>query len=213
MKTLKIKVCGMRGPENIREVMLASPDYLGYIFYPKSKRFVGEAPNPEIFSLSSGSTQNVGVFVNENLEKVRTICANFGLEVAQLHGCESPEYCLALKEGGLQVVKAFSVDEHFDFRQLENYVGAVDYFLFDTKGKLPGGTGQKFNWNLLQNYQLPVPFFLSGGIKPADVEALSVFNHKQLYALDINSGFEINPAEKDIEKVNKFISQIRKSAI
>jgi phosphoribosylanthranilate isomerase len=213
MRTLKIKVCGMREPENIREVLQASPDYLGYIFHPKSKRFVGEDPKPEIFSLVPKSTQKVGVFVNEDLEKVRTICANFNLEVAQLHGNESPEYCHVLKENGLQVFKAFSVGKEFDFSLLENYIGTIDYFLFDTKGKLPGGTGLKFNWDILESYTWPVPFILSGGIKPGDVEALSIFNHKQLYALDINSGFEINPAEKDSEKVIEFISQIRKSAI
>ena len=203
----------MRDPENIRELLQASPDYLGYIFYPKSKRFVGEDPKPEIFSGIPKSTQKVGVFVNEDLEKVQAICSRFQLEVAQLHGNESPEYCHALKENGLHVFKAFSVDEQFNFRQLENYIEVVDYFLFDTKGKLPGGTGLKFNWNLLQNYQLSVPFFLSGGIGPNDVDALAEFKHNQLFALDINSGFEINPAEKDIEKVNEFISQIRKSAI
>ncbi len=210
MKTLKIKVCGMRELENIWELLHASPDYVGYIFYPKSKRFVGEDPKPEIFSLVPKSTQKVGVFVNEDLEKVRVICSKFRLEVAQLHGNESPEYCQVLKAGGLQVFKAFSVGEHFDFRQLESYIGAVDYFLFDTKGKLPGGTGLKFNWNLLHDYQLPVPFFLSGGIGPHDVDALAQLEHDQLFALDINSGFELEPALKDTHKVKVFINQIRK---
>lgn len=200
----------MRDPENIRELLQASPDYLGYIFYPKSKRFVGENPNPEIFSLVPTSTQKVGVFVNEDLENVRAICSNFQLEVVQLHGNESPEYCQALKENGLQVFKAFSVDECFNFLQLENYTRAVDHFLFDTKGKLPGGTGLKFNWDLLQNYQWPVPFFLSGGIGPDDVDALQQFKHNQLFALDINSGFELEPALKDTRKVKVFINQIRK---
>jgi len=203
----------MRDPENIRELLKTSPDYLGYIFYPKSKRFVGTNPNPKIFSLVSQSTQKVGVFVNEGLETVRNICSKFRIEVAQLHGDESPGYCQSLKDSGLHVFKAFSVDEQFDFSRLENYTKAVDYFLFDTKGKLPGGTGLKFNWEVLRNYTLPTPFFLSGGIGPDDVDALARFKHSQLYALDINSGFEINPAEKDIEKVTEFISQIRKSAI
>ncbi len=203
----------MRDPENIQGVLKADPDYLGFIFYEKSKRYVGENPNPDIFKMTLQPTQKVGVFVNETVDEVISNCRKFQLEVAQLHGAEDPEYCELVRSTGLTVFKAFSVGDQFDFSRLEAYQDVVDFFLFDTKGKVPGGTGLKFDWDILQQYTLPVPFFLSGGIRPGDVEALSVFNHEQLYALDINSGFEVNPAEKDIEKVNKFISQIRKSAI
>lgn len=213
MKALKIKVCGMRDPENIRGVLDSNPDYIGYIFHPKSKRYVGEEPDPTIFEQVSVTTNKVAVFVNEELKKVIDLCQRFKIEVAQLHGSESPEYCQAVQNAGLMVFKAFAIDEHFDFSTLKKYMGIVDYFLFDTKGKLPGGTGLKFNWDILQQYNLEVPFFLSGGIGPDDVEAVLAFDHEQLFALDINSGFELKPALKDVEKVQKFINQIRKSAI
>ncbi len=203
----------MRDPENIRGVLEAAPEYLGYIFYPKSKRFVGENPDSSIFSLVPESTQKVAVFVNEELEKVLAICRNFQLQVAQLHGQESPAYCQQVRQAGLTVFKAFSVDDQFDFSVLKAYESVVDYFLFDTKGKLPGGTGLKFNWDILKNYTLKLPFLLSGGIGPDDVEALSQLEHDQLFAFDINSGFELEPALKDVGQVKVFISQIRKNSI
>lgn len=203
----------MRDPENIRGVLEAAPEYLGYIFYPKSKRFVGESPDSSIFSLIPESTQKVAVFVNEELEKVLAICRNFQLQVAQLHGQESPAYCQQVGQAGLTVFKAFSVDDQFDFSLLKAYESVVDYFLFDTKGKLPGGTGLKFNWDILKNYTLKVPFLLSGGIGPDDVETLSQLKHDQLFAFDINSGFELEPALKEVGQVKFFISQIRKNSI
>ena len=210
MKDLKIKVCGMRDPENIQGVLSAEPDYLGYIFYSKSKRYVGKNPAPEIFEIVPKSTRKVGVFVNEPLDNMITACRDFNLEVAQLHGSEDPDYCSLVRSTGLTVFKAFSVGEEFDFSLLETYREVVDFFLFDTKGKLPGGTGLKFDWDILQNYHLPIPFLLSGGIKPEDIEALREFNHEQLYALDINSGFEISPALKAVDNVRTFIQKIRK---
>ena len=213
MKALKLKVCGMRDPDNIQGVLESRPDFIGYIFHPKSKRYVGEQPDHEIFNQVPETTKKVAVFVNEELETVIQLCQTFGIEVAQLHGQESPEYCQTLRNGGLMIFKAFAIDEQFDFSTLKKYQGTVDNFLFDTKGKLPGGTGLKFNWEILKQYQLEVPFFLSGGIEPDDVNAVLTFDHEQLFALDINSGFELEPALKDVGKVQKFISQIRKSRI
>jgi phosphoribosylanthranilate isomerase len=141
---------------------------------------------------------------------VLEICQNWKLDVAQLHGNESPQYCSQIKDSGITVFKAFSVDESFDFATLKAYSGVCDYFLFDTKGRLPGGTGQKFNWQLLENYRGDVPFFLSGGIDPDDVDAIRDFQHPQLFGIDINSCFEISPGIKDAGKVNKFIDEIRK---
>ncbi len=209
MGAIKIKVCGMRDPENISGVIKALPDYLGFIFYPKSKRFVGFEPSPEVLAEIPVSVKKVGVFVNETLEKVMEICQSWNLDIAQLHGQETPEYCRQIRNSGITVFKAFSVDEQFDFELLETYSGECDYFLFDTKGRLPGGTGQKFNWQLLENYKLNVPFFLSGGIGPDDLNTISEFSHPQLFGIDINSGFEISPALKDVEKVKKFIAKIR----
>lgn len=210
MKELKIKVCGMRDPENISGVVAVIPDYMGFIFYPKSKRFVGFEPSPEVISIVPDSVRKVGVFVDEIPEKVLEICLNWKLDVAQLHGNESPEYCRQIKNSGITVFKAFSVDESFDFATLKAYSGVCDYFLFDTKGLFPGGTGQKFNWQLLIKYKGDVPFFLSGGIGPADMKTVLDFRHPQLFGIDINSGFEISPAMKDVEKVRMFIEEIRR---
>jgi len=209
MKELKIKVCGMRYPENILVVADALPDFMGFIFYPKSKRFVGTDFSIDTLETIPESVDKVGVFVDELPEKVIEICQNLNLQVAQLHGGESPEYCQQIQSSGLTVFKAFSVDEQFDFEKLKAYSGFCDYFLFDTKGHLPGGTGQKFNWQLLENYKGEIPFFLSGGIGPDDLEAIRHFSHPRWHGIDINSGFELAPALKDVEKVNQFIFKIR----
>ncbi len=199
----------MRQPDNIRGVLAAEPDFIGYIFYPKSKRYVGENLTMEIFDLVPESTQKVAVFVNETVEQVQRICKQFTIAFAQLHGNESPEYCRQIKDAGIRVIKAFAVDQNFDFKSLNAYQAEVDYFLFDTKGKLPGGTGLKFDWSVLENYQLSVPFLLSGGIGPDDEVALNAFAHEQLVGLDINSGFELEPALKDEQKVKAFVEAIR----
>jgi phosphoribosylanthranilate isomerase len=211
MNTLKIKVCGMRDPENISGVVAALPDFLGFIFYPKSKRFVSFEPSPEILAAVSDSVQKVGVFVDEAPAKVLEICQLWNLDVVQLHSHETTEYCRQIQNSGITVFKAFSVDEQFDFAMLEAYSEACDYFLFDTKGQLPGGTGQKFNWQLLDKYKGDVPFFLSGGIGPADLQAVLNFQHPKFYGIDINSGFEISPALKDVGKIREFIIEIRES--
>lgn len=209
MNELKIKICGMRDPENISGVVAALPDYLGFIFYPKSKRFVGFEPSPEMFAEIPASIKKVGVFVDESPEKVLEISKKWNLDVVQLHGQETPEFCLQIRNSGINVFKAFAVGESFDFATLKAYSGVCDCFLFDTKGLLPGGTGKKFNWQLLESYKLNVPFFLSGGIDPGDIEAIRDFSHPQLFGIDINSGFEISPAVKNIQKVKKFNAEIR----
>jgi phosphoribosylanthranilate isomerase len=210
MNELKIKICGMRDPENISGVASALPDFMGFIFYPKSKRFVGDEFSAKTVQIVPESVKKVGVFVDELPEKVMEICKKLELDVAQLHGNETPEYCREIRNSGLTVFKAFSVDEQFEFSQLEAYSGVCDYFLFDTKGHLPGGTGQKFNWQLLENYKSDVPFFLSGGIGPDDLEAIRHFSHPRWRGIDVNSGFEIEPALKNLEKVIRFIEEIRK---
>lgn len=199
----------MRNPENISGVALALPDFMGFIFYPKSKRFAGNEFSSETAQIVPASIKKVGVFVDEIPEKLIEVCEKLNLEVAQLHGNESPEYCRQIQKSGLMVFKAFSVDDRFDFSGLKAYSGACDYFLFDTKGSLPGGTGKKFNWQLLDKYNGDVPFFLSGGIGPDDLEAIRRFGHPRWRGVDINSGFEIEPALKDVEKVKNFIREIK----
>ena len=174
---------------------------------------MGFDPSPEIFAIVPESVIKVGVFVDETPEKVLETAQNWNLNVVQLHGHETPEYCSQIKNSGITVFKAFSVDEHFDFNLLYTYSGVCDYFLFDTKGQLPGGTGQKFNWQLLENYIGDVPFFLSGGIGFDDQEAIHNFEHPRWHGIDINSGFEIEPALKNIEKVKNFIFEIRNTKL
>ena len=210
MNDLKIKVCGMREPVNIAGVVAANPDYLGFIFYPKSKRFVGLEPLPEVLTAVPASVKKVGVFVNETPGNVLRLSASWDLNAVQLHGNESPEFCMQLQQEGLIVIKAFSIDESFNFDTLNDYRDCCDFFLFDTKGQLAGGTGQKFNWQLLGKYSLEIPFFLSGGMGPGDLNTIKEFGHTMLFGIDINSGFEISPALKDVEKVHKFVSEIRK---
>jgi len=200
----------MRDPENISGVAAALPDYLGFIFYPKSKRFVGFEPSPETLAVVPDSVKKVGVFVDETPEKVLETAQNWKLDVIQLHGNETPEYCRQIQNSGITVFKAFSMDKSFEFGSLNAYSGVCDCFLFDNKGQLPGGTGQKFNWQLLENYNGDVSFFLSGGIEPNDLEAIRNFEHPRWRGIDINSGFEISPAMKDVMKVKTFISGIRK---
>ena len=209
MNKLKIKVCGMRDPKNIAEVVKASPDFIGFVFYPKSKRFAGMVPDPEVLKTVPAKVRKVGVFVNEKPEVIRQIIKDWALDVVQLHGQETPEDCMLMKQSGTIVFKAFSVDKLFDFSVLDAFCGSCDYFLFDTKGHLPGGTGRKFDWELLKNYTGSVSFFLSGGIGPDDLEAIRNFEHPRWRGLDVNSGFELSPALKDVEKVQQFIREIR----
>lgn len=199
----------MRDPDNILGIVEAAPDFIGFIFYPKSKRFVGPDFSAEMLKVIPESVKKVGVFVDELPRKVIETCKKLNLQVVQLHGNETPEYCRQIQKSGLMVFKAFSVDEEFDFGKLRAYSGVCDYFLFDTKGRLPGGTGQKFNWQLLENYEGDLPFFLSGGIGPDDLEAIRRFGHPRWRGIDVNSGFEIEPALKDVEKVKQFVEKIR----
>jgi len=208
-KKLKIKVCGMRDPENISQVCKSMPDFLGFIFFNRSSRFVGEDPNPSIFNNVSDGIVKVGVFVNERPEKIISLQKKYHLGLVQLHGNESPEECKKIRECNIKVTKVFSVGEDFDFNILKKYETFADYFLFDTKGKLYGGNGKKFNWSVLNRYKGPLPFFLSGGISPSDAEEIKEFNHKFCFAVDVNSGFEIKSAYKDSKKVAGFIQSVR----
>lgn len=205
VKNLKIKVCGMKYTANREAVEKLPVDFLGFIFYPKSKRFVGENTEPGLFH---SDKPKVAVFVDENAFEILGLVKNLGFEYVQLHGKENPKTCRLLKNQGLKVIKAFNLNEDFDFVTLEAYNKSVNYFLFDTKTDLPGGSGKKFNWEILEKYQGKVPFFLSGGIGPEDVEAIKKLNHPQLFGIDLNSGFEDEPGVKNIEKLDEFIRRI-----
>ncbi len=196
----------MKFTQNREEVEKLPVDLLGYIFHPPSKRYVGEEPQLGLFN--SGKSK-VGVFVDENAFEILGLAKNLGIEWIQLHGKENPQTCRLLKKQGLKIIKAFSVDENFAFHKTLPYEEEVDYFLFDTKTNLPGGSGKKFDWNTLENYAGKTPFFLSGGINPGDVESITTVKHPKLEGLDLNSGFEEEPGLKNIEKLKKFITEIQ----
>ena len=200
----KLKVCGMKYPDNIRQLIELKPDFIGFIFYNKSKRYVNNELEIKRLGILK-SVKKVGVFVNSTIEEVQEKEKSFKLDFVQLHGDESPEFCLGLKKSGIKITKAFQVDEAFDFSLLKQYETVCDYYLFDTKTKLYGGSGEKFNWKILEKYDNQKPFFLSGGIDIDDVDEIKKLKNLNIYAIDINSKFEINPGYKDIQKIKKFI--------
>lgn len=200
---LKLKVCGMKNLENIQGLVKVRPDFIGYIFYPKSKRYVGLIPDKRIFEIES-QINKVGVFVNTSIDEIMNALKNFNLDFIQLHGDETVELCEQLFHKGVKVIKAFQITEDFDFSILNDYVNVSDYFLFDTKTDSYGGSGRKFNWKVLEKYKLKHPFFLSGGIALEDVEEIIVFRHESLFAIDINSRFEDENGLKKIEQINEF---------
>ena len=206
---IKIKVCGMREPDNIRNLIQLSPDFIGFIFYPESKRYVGEDfPVTAINSVPSG-IKKVGVFVNELLEHVVKKYNKYNLDYVQLHGKEQVEYCRELMTINIKVIKAFGIDGSFDMTQTEKYSDSCNYFLFDTKSAQYGGTGRKFNWNHLTRIPDNKPFFLSGGIGPEDIDEIKKLNIPELFAIDINSRFEQSPGLKDITMLQKFITEFK----
>jgi phosphoribosylanthranilate isomerase len=203
---VKLKVCGMRDAENVLAVSALQPDYMGFIFYGKSPRFVGEDFQiPESFP---ARIKRVGVFVNETPEKMLAIARTLQLDFLQLHGNESTEVCASVKQAGIGVIKVFSVDDDFDFAVTKPYQNIVDFFLFDTKGKYYGGNAQAFDWTVLNRYDQQVPFFLSGGITPDNVANIAALKNMNLHALDVNSGVEITPALKSIDKLNTLITHV-----
>lgn len=195
----------MRDPENLQELLQLPIDYVGLIFYKKSKRFVEK----EFPKLDFQGKEKVGVFVNESLEFILEKSQQYNFVTIQLHGSESSEFCQELKEKNFKIIKAFSVDDEFDFSKTKAYEAFCDYFLFDTKGKLPGGNGYTFDWKILENYKGETPFFLSGGINNTHKNILKSLEISQLHAIDLNSGFEIKPALKDISLLKKFIEDVR----
>ena len=210
MMKLRFKICGMKVPANILEVAALQPDYMGFIYYKQSKRYAGELSAGLLRELPL-NIKKTGVFVNESLSVVAEFVTEFGFSAIQLHGAETVEYCLKLKQTvpeGTELIKAFGVDEDFDFGRLKAYEEVVDYFLFDTQTPGHGGSGKVFNWNLLDRYELDKPYFLSGGIGPEHVEDISNIKDKRLYAIDVNSRFELEPGLKQIDKLNDFKNKL-----
>ena len=194
-----IKVCGMRNFKQVKEVELLA-DFVGFIFYQNSKRFVNKTPKLKF-------AEKVGVFVNPTFQEVQRHIAIHSLDVVQLHGQESPELCSFLREK-VKVIKVFGVDKTFNFKSTTRYDSFVDFFLFDTKTPLYGGSGHQYDWSVLSNYLGDTPFFLSGGIRPSLVNTIRNFKHSKFKGIDLNSGFEHSPSDKDIDKLKKFIEQL-----
>lgn len=198
-----IKTCGMRDADNIRAVSELRIDWMGFIFWPPSSRYVSETP-----SFLPTRQKRVGVFVDARIEEVKSKADEYALDLIQLHGSESPAFCEWLKGNSRQqLIKAFNIATQEDLEQTRPYEGLVDYFLFDTKAKMVGGNGTQFDWSVLSAYQGNTPFLLSGGIGPDDAEKVRNFHHPQLAGIDLNSRFELSPALKDIEKLKQFITE------
>ena len=204
-----VKVCGMREAENIRAVEALGVDWMGFIFWEHSSRYVCQRP-----AYLPKKAKRVGVFVDASLDVVRQHVEAFGLDVVQLHGSESPTYLRDLRTvlaGAVLIVKAFSIATRDDLLQTSPYEGLADYFLFDTKAQLVGGNGRKFDWTVLAHYVGSTPFLLSGGIGPDDASRLSAFSHPRLAGIDLNSRFEISPALKNVELLKQFLYDIQQN--
>ena len=214
---MKIKVCGMRDSGNIIDLAQLKPDYLGLIFYAQSKRFAANLDKSILSSLPD-SIKLTGVFVNEIIDEIISKIDEYDLNAVQLHGSESVIYCQQLKKllsvslpfKKIETIKAFGIDTSFDFNQLTQFNEEVDYFLFDTKTTEHGGSGITFDWKILDQYNGLKPYFLSGGLSPENIAEISNLKSEQLYAIDLNSKFELEPGLKDISSLKSVFELIGK---
>ena len=196
---MKWKVCGMRETKNVDGVAALQPNYMGFILWEGSKRY---SPTPT--EVPAGIIK-VGVFVDATTEQIEKAIETHKLGAVQLHGNESPNACRAL-QGKAEIIKAFNVGATFNFDTLVDYLPYCDFFLFDTKGPMPGGNGSCFDWNILKDYPFDLPFFLSGGIGLANIDKINELRKIDLpvYAIDVNSKFEIEPGVKNVEQLEYF---------
>ncbi|MDD6495728.1 MAG: phosphoribosylanthranilate isomerase [Prevotella stercorea] len=217
-----IKVCGMRDADNIRDISALGVDMIGLIFYPPSPRYVqqfssGAGIIPDYAPDMGKTPLRVGVFVDDMPQNIVTRVYNYKLDYIQLHGNEPRETLENLRatidpdiKPKIKIIKAISVSSAEDIKKYKEYVGAADLFLFDTKCKTVGGSGELFDWQVLQAYDGDVPFLLSGGIGPEDAERIQNFHHPKCIGIDLNSKFEIEPALKDVEKLKQFLVKVKK---
>ncbi len=203
---MKIKICGMKYMENIHEIAALQPDFMGFIYYPKSKRYVGENFSESAVMNIPKNVKKVGVFVNDSFENILAKCKAYELDFVQLHGKETSQLCQLLMEINKPVIKAFQINDTFDFAELITYQPYCNYFLFDTKSENDGGSGKSFNWKILERYKLDTPFFLSGGLGIENIEEALQIAHPMLYGVDLNSKLESEPALK-LKEVSKVIVQ------
>ena len=204
---MKIKVCGLRDNDNIKAVAALKPDYLGFICYDPSPRYINDIPADILIDMPA-NIYKTGVFVNESKDTIDKLIADYGFNAIQLHGSENPEFANSFRDKVI-VLKAFGLNNDFDFEQLNNYANKVDYFLFDTKTDMHGGSGKTFDWSVLDKYKLNVPFFLSGGLSLDNLDEIANIDHPQFYGVDLNSKFETSPGIKDIEKLKKAFEMLK----
>jgi phosphoribosylanthranilate isomerase len=206
---MKVKVCGLTIMEQMQAMQELGVDYAGMIFYEKSKRFVGTKFTNQKSAVNSLIISRVGVFVNAEMEVVEQAITDYQLTSIQLHGDETDEYCLELMDK-VDVVKVFRIADQKDIDTLvDPYQEVCHYYLFDTDTSAYGGSGQQFDWSILEKAAINKPFFLSGGIGPEDVNKIKAFKHPYFYAIDVNSRFEIEPGIKDIDKLKHFINELK----
>ncbi len=196
----------MRDPENIQGLSKLEPDFMGFIFYPKSSRFVESLDEKIVLDLPP-HIQKVGVFVNETVDHICACVSKFELDYVQLHGDEDKSFVKVLRTKGINVIKVFRVLDTVP-ANIQDYVGLVDYFLFDTSTVKYGGSGKQFDWNILKEVEMSVPFLLSGGIRLEDIEQIKALKLPMLYGIDVNSQFEVAPGLKDIARVRELIKQL-----
>ncbi|MCH5327457.1 MAG: phosphoribosylanthranilate isomerase [Coprobacter sp.] len=200
-----VKVCGMRDADNIRQIEPLGIRLMGFVFYPPSPRYAGERPVylPE-------NILKTGVFVNAGWDEIQEKRVLFDLDYIQLHGGESPDLCVRLRESGVKVIKAFPVKTAEDLIPCRHYADGCDLFLFDTRTEEYGGSGRSFSWSVLESYTGPVPFLLSGGIGPDDIDKINAFRHPCWAGVDLNSRFESRPGIKNPEQLKHFIENLKK---
>ncbi len=204
---MKVKICGLKERDNIINIVNLKPTFIGLIFYNRSKRYIKNLDSSFIRDIKG--VKKVGVFVNSTIENIIKNVEEYSLDYVQLHGDENPIFCKELKSHKIDIFKVFAVGDKFNFSSLAEYEEHIDYFLFDTKGDERGGNGIKFNWDILiNNYKSNKPFILSGGISLDDITTLKCINHPKLYAIDVNSKFELEPGVKNIDDCKQLISKI-----
>lgn len=206
---MMIKVCGMKEPQNIAEVAALAPMLMGFIFHEPSPRDASDL-SPDIISALPDFVRPVAVTVDKAQDEILDICGKYGFKIVQLHGSETPAICRKLKDKGLVVFKAIGVDNDIDWAEWKDYEGCVDMFIMDKKSPIHGGTGQKYDWSVLDRYNLSVPYLLSGGIGPDDIDNIIAAMRPGMAGIDINSRFETSPGIKDLHRLINFILSLRK---
>lgn len=203
-----IKICGITNKSNLLEIISLKPEMMGFIFYPVSARYMADKLHPDDLVEIPKKIKRVGVFVNADEYEINGIFWKYNLDMVQLHGDESPSLCRQLSSMNIPVIKAFQINEYFDFNDVEGYLKYCRYFLFDTKTEAYGGSGSKFNWEILNKYKLGHPFILSGGIAAGDEDKIISINNPALIGVDVNSRFESSAGIKNVPLLKTFINNL-----